>query len=170
MKKRQMIKLAKAGDKELFNGVYDIKMYTRFVYTLINNKFFQRTNTLYVLNYKSFRLAYKIHRKMHGGLNMSKIRKYYEIDGVFYTTVPSTLGCSECAFYDKTTPCEYGGLCTQKGVLQKVEIKPTKETQKKVFNISKRCPMGDIEEDGEYHSYLDFDSFCEYILKHWNDE
>lgn len=47
---------------------------------------------------------------------------------------------------------------------------PTKELLKKIFNISKRCPMGDVEEDGEYHSYLGFDGFCEYIIKHWDNE
>ena len=100
---------------------------------------------------------------------MSKIKKYIEVDGKFYKLVknPNGKNCDGCPFVQNER-CVGG--CDIDYYYQPVEIKPTKETLKKVFNISKRCPMGDIEEDGEYHSYLDFDSFCEYILKHWNDE
>lgn len=63
MKKRQMIKLANAGQKGPSDEIYSAKMYDRFIYTLVHNKFFQITNTLHIFRFASFRLMYKLQRK-----------------------------------------------------------------------------------------------------------
>ena len=59
-----MIKLAKAGCKGPSDVIYNAKIYNRFIYTIIHNNFFGVTNTLHLLNGKSFRLTYKFYRKM----------------------------------------------------------------------------------------------------------
>ena len=65
---------------------------------------------------------------------MSKINKYIEVDGKFYKLVknPNGKNCDGCPFVQNER-CVGG--CDIDYYYQPVEIKPTKETLKKVFKL-----------------------------------